>query len=127
VVTIVGFAPSTCRPTTFRTDFCHGRRWAAQFHQFNAGRADRERRQRSADRVRGKRLEIVSSQGLVIAIDLGVLCAIAVQTGGRHFVQNDAWQFRTLADDGGIIGNFLEIPEHLGDGLHHVGAGRRRW
>ena len=68
----------------------------------------------------------MSSQGLVIAIDLGVFWSLAVQTGGKHFVENDAWQFRTLADDGGITRDLLQIPEHLGDGVHHLGAGSGR-
>ena len=68
----------------------------------------------------------MSSQGLVIAIDLGIFWSLAIQTSGIHFVENDAWQFGALADDGRVTRNLLQISEHLGNGIDHLGAGSRR-
>lgn len=122
VVTIVGIASSAgwCAPYT--AHFGESGRWPAQFQHGNAVRTHRKQSEAPADGMRDERFKVLGSHGLEIAIDFGIFSTLPVQTSRPHFIQDNPGKFRTTADDGRIGADLLEISEHLGDGVDHIGV-----
>ena len=122
VVTIIRIASGASWCAWGRARFGDKGRRPAQFHHGDPVRTHRKQSEAPADRMCDERFEVLGSHGLKIAIDFGVFGALPVQTRSPYFVQDDAGQFRTAANDGRIGADLLEISEHLGNGGDHIRA-----
>ena len=96
--------------------------WPAQFQHGDAVRTDGKQSEAPPDGMRNERFKVLGSHGLEIAIDFGIFSTLPVQTSRPHFIQDNPGKFRTTADDGRIGADLLEISEHLGDGVDHIGV-----